>query len=510
MSPVLEAHDVTMRFGGVAALREVSLALQPASVMGLLGQNGAGKSTLMKILSGQQPAGTFEGTLSVGGAQVRLRSPQEATRLGIGLVPQETSIVPSLTVAENILLGQYGMRFITQRRMFRAAQQFLSDMQISLDADRLVATISSSERQLVMIARTLYAKPSILILDEPTTALTDSEVERLHGIVRDLRGRGVSTVLISHRLDEVFSLADHITVFRDGRNVFETTRDHFDRSEVVRQIAGRDIVEVFPKRREGSHVQRDVVLAVQGLTVPDARARHRPVVDAVDLTVRAGEIVGLGGALGAGRTEILEALFGVRPTSKGSVLLNQRPLAGGPGRRIAAGVGFVPEDRKAEGLFFNGSVSDNLALPSLPYLQRLRFVRRGARRRLVQDQIAKHTIRTSSASASIGTLSGGNQQKVLIARALARKPGLILLDEPTKGVDVGAKFDIYMLIRQAADEGAAVLIVSSEATELIGLCDRVLVLYRGKITHETIAQDVSEEDLLAASMSGRLTELDSA
>jgi ABC-type sugar transport system ATPase subunit len=503
--PVLEMSDVTMRFGGVAALQEVSLQLTEGTVMGLLGQNGAGKSTLMKILGGQYPTGSYQGSVVLRGQRVDVRSPQDAARLGIGLVPQETSVVPTLTVAENILLGQYGMTFITQNRMVRTAQAFLDSVGIDLDASRLVATVSPSERQLVMIAHTLYAKPSLLVLDEPTTALTENEVQRLHSIIRDLTSTGVSTILITHRLDEVFDLADSIVVFRDGRHVYSTNRSEFDRATIVRQIAGRDIEEVFPHKSDDPPTDR-VILDVQELTVPDPRNKKRPVVDGISFHVRQGEVLGLGGALGSGRTEVLESIYGLRSATAQSLTLDGVPLEGSPGQRVSAGVGFVPEERKADGLFFNGTVSDNLSLASLPWLQRFSLIRRKATRQLVADQVDKFSIKTRAFTSPMGTLSGGNQQKVLIARALARSPRLILLDEPTKGVDVGSKMDIYQLVRRAADDGAAVVVVSSEATELIGMCDRVLVLYKGKISHETLTRDVSEEDLLAVSMSGRVAE----
>jgi ABC-type sugar transport system ATPase subunit len=463
----------------------------------------------MKVMNGQYPHGTYSGDILVAGNVVRMRSPREAAVYGIGIVPQEVSVIDTLSVGENVHLGRYGRGLTSVRSMNRSAQEFLDTAEMPLNATRGVGTLSVSDKQLVMIARTLYAQPQILILDEPTTALTDSEVNRLFTVVRTLTAQGVSTVLISHRLGEIFDLADEVAVLRDGRLVDHLTRPDFARDRIVNAIAGRELGELFPPRPEPS--DRREVLRLTSVDIPDPRRGSRHVLTDVTLALHSGEVLGIGGALGSGRTELLEAIFGLVPTSSGTMSLNSAPFVpANPHDSIGAGIALVPEDRKLDGLYFNGSVEDNLTLSMLPRLSTRSLIRFDDRRKVAELEMRRFGITAAGRSAPIGSLSGGNQQKVLLARAIATAPSVLLLDEPTKGVDVGAKAEIYRLIRDAAAGGTAVIVVSSEVPELLGLCDRILVLGDGRIVSEVDAATATLQDLLAAAMSAQLQTHDGA
>ncbi|MFG1967499.1 sugar ABC transporter ATP-binding protein [Nonomuraea sp. NPDC049028] len=503
-APVLEARHVSKSFGEIVVLHDVSLSLDSGRVLGLVGQNGAGKSTLMKILNGQYPYGSYQGSVVIAGQEVRLRSPRDATRAGIGIVPQETSVIDTLSVGENIHLGQYGARrLLTVAQLQRRAQVFLDGIQLPLDARLPVASLTTSEKQLVMIARTVYARPRVLILDEPTTALTDTEAGRLFDVVRSLSGQGVSSILISHRLNEVFDLADDIAVLRDGRLVDELPRSSFDRGRIVTAIAGRRLDEPFPSRP--THVPTAAGLAVRDLTVPDPRRPDRLAVNSVSFSAAAGEIIGIGGPMGSGRSELLEAIYGLLPARSGHIDVHGRAFTPqNPKASISHGIAFVPEDRKSDGLFLNGSVEDNLTLAILRTLSSRLLLRPAARHDTAARLIDQFKVKTDQGTAPITSLSGGNQQKVLIARALAARPSVLLLDEPSKGVDVGARAEIYRLIRQAASDGVAIVVVSSEVPELLGLCDRVIVLSKGSVVSELDARTTTPEDLTLAAMSGTL------
>lgn len=496
-----EMEAISKTFGGVKALRDVSIRVAQGHVLGLVGQNGAGKSTLMKILDGAHPHGSYEGTIRIDGEPVELRSPGDAIQFGIGIVPQETSVIDTLSVAENILLGRQGSGLVNPARVRRIARQFLEERAISLDVQRNAGELNASQKQLVMIARTLYSRPRILILDEPTTALTSSEVKRLFEIVRNLRAAGVTSILISHKLDEIFDVCDEVVVLRDGQTVDALVRAEFDENRVVRAMIGRQIADMYPDRDAVPEDAREI-LRVEGLTVHDPAVPSRRLVDNVTLSVRAGEIVGLGGALGSGRTELLSAIFGLLPRT-GRVLLDGREVHfGGPDAAIAAGVGLVPEDRKRDGLFFNMTILDNLTASVLQRLSRGPFLAARAQRAIAVSAAERFGVRGGSLDSGVGRLSGGNQQKVLIARTLTARPRLLLLDEPTKGVDVGAKSEIYRIVNQMARDGVAVLAVFSDTSELVGLCDRVIILSRGRVEREFHTDHATEEDLMLAALSG--------
>ncbi|MFB7587103.1 sugar ABC transporter ATP-binding protein [Streptomyces sp. NPDC056169] len=486
---------VTKRFGAVQALGGVTLDFPAGQVTALMGENGAGKSTLLKILTGDhQPT---EGHVVVDGAPVALDSPARARAAGIRIIPQEPEIIPHISVAENVYAGALPRRHgrmldrAALNRRVRADLDRLGFAQV-LDPDLLGSQLTPAQRQLVEIMRAMTGgTPARLIaFDEPTSSLSEHEVDALFALIRRLRDQDIAIVYVSHRMQEIFRLSDRIAVLRDGSLVGVQDADATDERELVRRMVGRDLSATFVRER----VSTDrLVLDVRNLTTDD--------VTDISLQVRAGEVVGLAGLIGAGRSELALALAGDLPVRGGTVTLDGTPLRGGrPGEAIAAGLGLAPEERKAQALFLQQSVKDNTSLVVLERLRRFRFVRRAAERRLAQEYADRLRVRTPSIDHEVRKLSGGNQQKVVLARWLARKPKILILDEPTRGIDVGAKAEIYQIIADLAAEGVALLVISSELPELLGLSDRVVVMQNGRITGELDRGEATEESVLQLAM----------
>ena len=497
---LLRMEGIEKTFGGVRALRGATVEVARGTIHGLVGENGAGKSTLLKILDGQYPHGTFAGTITLDGQQIELHSPQDARAKGIAIVPQETHVIDSLTVAENICLGGHTRATVSIKEFWRASGEFLERLGIPLNPRDEISWLSASQRQLVMIARALYQEPSLLILDEPTSALTKEESVRLFGLLVRLRLQGMTTVFVSHRIDEVVELCDSVTVMRDGFSVAEISRDEMRPQAIIRHMIGKDLTELFPSRK----VPRASapMLEVSNLSVRNPNRRHLYSVRDVSLTAQPGEIVGIGGLVGSGRSELLRAIYGDLPTSSGTIRLNGQEFSPRRARdAINSGVGFVTEDRKKEGLAFNLSVRENLTLSDIARYGG--FLLRGRKESAtVAEQLERFSVVSETVDSPIGTLSGGNQQKVLLGRSLQLLPKLLLLDEPTVGVDIGAKREIYRLIAELSDKGIAVVMVSSESTELLGLCDRILVLRAGEIVDQFDRSEASEARLMSAAMVG--------
>ena len=498
----LELVGITKRFGGVRALNEATLRVEAGTVHGLIGENGAGKSTLMKVLDGYYPHGSYKGVLRVDGEEVRLASPGDAVRLGIAIVPQETSVVETLSVGENITLGAGGPRLVVSpAKQEQLAAAFLAERGIPLDAHAPAGSLSSSRKQLVMIARALYRRPRVLILDEPTSSLTRDEANRLFELLRTLREQGQTSIFISHRLDKVMDVCDRVSILRDGALVTEYEREALDPNRLIEGMIGRRLTDLYPPRPALAAAAPEA-LRVHGLVVPDAERPGVKAVDGVSFAVRCGEVMGIGGLVGSGRSEVLNAIYGSLPRSAGEILLDGKPFtARTPAQAMAQGVGLLVEDRKQSGLLFNLGVRQNLTLSFLRQIERL-FVQSRRERQLVDEAIRDFHIMAPSASAPVGTLSGGNQQKVLLARALLPGPKVLLLDEPTVGVDVGAKAEIYRLIAALAERGVAIVVVSSEFAELLALSHRVLVMRDGRVSGECDAAVTDEPQLLAMAMLG--------
>ena len=488
---VLVADRVSKAFPGVLALDDVSFEVRAGEVNALVGENGAGKSTLIKLMAGFYAPD--RGEIRVGGNALRA-DPAAAHEAGIATIHQEHHLIPSMTVAENLLLGRWPTRFgiVSRPAMMRQAEAVLNQVAPNLSPRKLARQLSPAEGQLVEIARALAENSQVLVMDEPTTSLSGREVDALFEIVGRLKTRGLGVVFVSHWLEEVFAISDRITVLRDGRLVGSTPASELNHDAVIRMMVGRDVHEVTTQ----SVAPGPVVLKVEGLT-------RSGVIDNVSFEVRAGEIVTLAGLVGAGRSEVVNAIFGADLFDAGSVSINGLPLKpGDPAAAMEAGVGYIPEDRRQQALVGKLSVRSNATLAALEAVSPGGLIRRDLEDRIMDRAVRTLSVRMASPDVPIATLSGGNQQKVVIARWLARNPRLLILDEPTKGVDVGAKAEISAIIVRLAAEGRAILLVSSELPEVLALSDRVLVMRSGRITGELDRASLSAERIMTLATLG--------
>jgi L-arabinose transport system ATP-binding protein len=495
-SGVLEIRNVSKAFPNVQALHDVSLDVRPGEVLAFLGENGAGKSTLLKILNGDyQPDA---GTLTIDGQALSFAGPREARAAGIRVIYQEPEIIPGVDVAENIFAGELPRRgpFIDRRALNARVTAELAEYGFErvLPRWRMGDELSPAQRQLVEIMRAVKSHMRVLALDEPTSSLTDEEVERLFALVRRLRSEGVAIIYVSHRLHEILQLADRVAILRDGRLVMVADAGGLTEERIVRSMVGRDLGEMFQRSRGAPG---EVVLQVE-----DIRSDwHR----GVSFELRAGEVVGFAGLVGAGRTELAKVIFGELPRASGRVLVDGKEIhIGQPSAAISKGIGFAPEDRKREGLVLVRSVVENATMAILRRLTRFRIVQRRLERRVAADFVTRLNVRTPSLDQEVGKLSGGNQQKVVLARWLAVRPKVLILDEPTRGIDVGAKAEIYRLIDSLAAEGLAIMLISSELPEVLGMSDRIYVMQGGRITGELPGPGTTEEQVLELAMQEHL------
>jgi ABC-type sugar transport system ATPase subunit len=495
--PILEMRGVTKRFPGVVALDGVDFSVRRGEIHSLVGQNGAGKSTLMNILSGVYPAD--EGHIFIDGAPVTIGHPREALRLGIGTVYQELSLLPNLSVADNIFLGrELGAGFVIDERAIVAqARAVLDRLGVEhIDVNDRVDDLSLAQQQLVEIANVLSHDPRILVLDEPTAPLVQEDTRRLFTILHGLKDRGLAIVFISHRFWEIVEHCDRGTILRNGKLVQTLDLTGVTEDRLAESMIGQQIEGFYRHDTQGASPAAEPLLEVEGLSVGTR-------VSNVDLTLRGGEIVGITGLLGAGQNEIARALFGVVGDVKGTIRRDGRDIRiGSPADAIRHGICLLTENRKQEGLFLNLSVAENMTLPSLPSFQRGVFVDSGRERRAVHGFIAKLTIVVRSAAARVRTLSGGNQQKVILARWLMRDLDILILIEPTRGIDVGAKAEIYRDLTRLAGEGKGIIVISTELPEILGVSDRILVMFDGRLNGTFSRQEASEELLLAAIQGG--------
>nr|XP_061811999.1 ribose import ATP-binding protein RbsA 3-like [Nerophis lumbriciformis] len=494
--PFLEVRKIAKRFPGVVALSGVDLQVNPAEVVALIGENGAGKSTLMKILAGVQSAD--EGELLVEGKEIRFSRVQDAQKAGIALIHQELNLADNLTVAANLFLGREPGKFgwIDQGLIEQESKRVLEMVGLEVSTDTLLSELTLGKQQLVEIAKALSTDAKVIIMDEPTSSLSMSESERLFEVIRDLRENGVSVIYISHRLGEVQALADRVVVFRDGENAGALERNEIDHDAMVRMMVGRDVSQ-FYQRTE--HDLGEVALSVRGLRTVEHPGNE------LEFEVRAGEVVGVAGLVGAGRSEMLAALFGAQPALGGEVSVGgQGGLPKSPREALGRGLALVPEDRKGQGLILDMAVKENMSLASLRRDARGPFLNAGKEEELVEEMISALSVKTPGSWQWARFLSGGNQQKIVLAKWLALKPKVLLLDEPTRGIDIGAKEEIYLLMEKFAREGMAVLFVSSEMEEIMGMADRTLVMHEGRITGELAREDFSEEAIMELATGGQL------
>jgi D-xylose transport system ATP-binding protein len=486
MTPLLEMRQITKRFPGVLALDGVSFDLHRGEVHALVGENGAGKSTLINIVAGVHA--DYDGEIALDGERRRFAGVRDAAECGIAVVHQELSLVPEFSIAENVFLGREPRRLgvIRAEEMHSRAQRLLDELRLGLDAHTPAGALGIGQQYLVEIAKALGREPRILVLDEPTAALTGSEAGVLFGIVERLRRGGAGIVYISHKLDEVFRIADRITVLRDGRTVGTHATAAIERRQLIALMVGRDVSDIFPEPRR---TPGDVAFEARGVTVVDDRGKR--LVDDVTFAVRGGEVVGIAGLVGAGRSELLMAIFGAHPGRRGGEFFvgGTRVAIDSPRDAIAAGIGFVTEDRKRFGLLLDHAVVTNITLASLARVDVDAEAAASARK------MSELRIKAPSVFTIVGTLSGGNQQKVVLAKWLLTEPKVLLLDEPTRGIDVGAKQEIYAQIERLAAAGMAIVLVSSELPEVLGLADRVLVLHEGRVAGE-FARGASAEAVM--------------
>ncbi len=501
-APVIEARNVVKRFGGTVAVDDVSITVARGEIHGLVGENGAGKSTLMRVLAGVLAPN--EGEVHVDGALLDPGDTRAALDAGVSLVHQELSLVPEMTVAENILLGSTPTwsGFIDGREQRRVAAEALKEIGVAVDLDEPIARLSVALRQFVEIARAIARKPQVLILDEPTATLTPAETEYLLDMLTRLAGRGLAIVYISHRIPEIFAICNRVTVLRDGSLVASKGIEDLTPESVVEYMVGRDLQLDRESRRQDPKIG-EVVLSARGLRAPG--------VNDIDLDVRAGEIVGLGGLVGAGRTELVRAMLGADPRTGGETTITLQ----GRTRRIvsyraaiAAGVAYIPEERRSDGLALTMTVVDNIALPNRSALSRAFVLQRRRIAEFATSLAEAVNLRPPEIHREVGQYSGGNQQKVVLAKWLGREPDVIVLDEPTRGVDVGAKVEIHRLIRELADQGAAVLVVSSDLPELLELSDTIHVVRDGRIVGVLSAGEAEETTVMALASGQR--EVDAA
>lgn len=494
-APLLEVREVTKRFPGVVALCEVSLTLGRGEVLAVVGENGAGKSTLMKILAGEQQADS--GLILLDGKPVAIASVNEATALGIALIHQELNLADNLDVAGNVFLGRemHRLGIADRNRMAMQTRALLERLGLDCSPEATVSDLPIGKQQMVEIAKALSANARILIMDEPTSSLTETEAERLFAVIADLRTQGVSIIYISHRLREVTRIADRVVVLRDGSNAGELTGTDITHENMVRLMVGRDISQFYGRT---SHRTSRPVLQVEGLRLQSMPGPP------LSLSVCAGEVVGVAGLVGAGRTELARAIFGIDPVSAGIVRVGDSVLRGhSPFQAIRAGLALVPEDRKSQGLILEMAVRENVTLAGLRRWQRAGLIRTAIEIEFAKRMVRELGIRTPSIEQEAQYLSGGNQQKVVLAKWLVLQPKALVLDEPTRGVDVGAKEEIYRLIERLSASGVATLMISSEMQELIGVCDRVVVMHEGRIAGELQGAAVTEEAIMSLATGGR-------
>jgi len=491
--PLLEASGITKSFAGVRALRGVSFELRAGEVHALIGENGAGKSTLIKIMAGAVTADS--GTLRVGGEVVAQNSPAIARALGIAVIYQQPALFPHLTVAENIALALEPVgnwRKVDWPARERRAKELITRAGAAIQPDRLVATLSMPEQQVVKIAKAIGAEAKVVIMDEPTASLSETEVSSLFRVIGALKNAGAGIIYISHRIEEISAIADRITVLRDGESIGTHDAAAVNRDQLIAMMVGRGVAAIYPKRTVPIG---DVAMELRGVGNRDAGVRD------VSLSVRQGEILGIAGLVGSGRTQLAETVFGLTPADSGEIVVNGAPVrVESPAVAIAHGIGYVPEDRRQHGVVLDLPIAANVTLSSLDAVSDHGLIDRGAEQVLAQRYVDQLRVKTPSVDAAAGTLSGGNQQKVALARWLATKPKILILDEPTQGVDVGSKSEIHGIMMDLAAAGMAIVMISSELPEVLGMSDRMLVMHAGTIAGELTRAEATQEKILTLAL----------
>ena len=496
---ILDIRNVTKRFPGVTALNDVSIQIRRGEIHGLCGENGAGKSTLMKILSGVYPYGTYDGTILYDGQELKLenRSIRQAIEEGIAIVYQELTLVPNMTVGENIFLGKEPVErgSVNWNKLYADTREILSKYQLDVQPQALVRHLGVGKMQMVEIAKALSENAKILILDEPTSALSETEIDRLMEILETLRSLGVTCIYITHKLEEFFRITDTVTVLRDGKTVTTQPTKDLTREKLVGYMVGREMTERFPK---GNRKPGEVILQVEDLHAQDPNDAKHAVLNGVSFDLRRGEILGIAGLMGSGRTELVTTIFGeYGKVTQGKMTLQGRELSVGSAREaMQQGLSLVPEDRKGQGLVLMQSILKNISLANLDQFASFLRIDADAELRASMDQAKNLAIKAPNLQVACETLSGGNQQKVVIAKWLLSNPKILIMDDPTRGVDVGAKYEIYKLMNELAEQGVAIVMISSELEEVLGMSDRVMVMHEGHSNGTLNIADATQERIM--------------
>lgn len=491
---MLEMRGISKCFPGVKALDKVSLKIRPGTVHALMGENGAGKSTLMKCLFGIYKMD--EGEVIYQGKPVYIANSNDALHKGIAMVHQELQPIPERSIAENIFCGRYPLKkvgpikMINHKKMYDEAKKLLKEVRMEYDPKAKLSTLSISQMQSVEIAKAVSMDAKVVIMDEPTSSLTENEVEALFTIINDLRKKGVSIIYISHKMDEILRISDDVSIMRDGQYIGTWEAKDLTTDIIISKMVGRELTNIYPER---DNVPGEVILEAKNLTSIDPKSFKN-----VNFKLRKGEILGLGGLVGAQRTELMEALFGIRHLAEGEIIYKGKPFKiKHPKDAIKGGIGLITEDRRGSGIFGVLSIADNVAIASLDKYLDMGIVLNGKKiEQTVKDNVAKLSIKAPSSKTQIQTLSGGNQQKVIISRWLANNPDILIMDEPTRGIDVGAKYEIYQIMVDLAKQGKTIIMISSEMSELIGMSDRILVMCDGKLTGEINGKEATQENIM--------------
>ncbi|MGH9970229.1 MAG: sugar ABC transporter ATP-binding protein [Pyrinomonadaceae bacterium] len=503
-APLLEMRDIMKTFPGVRALDGVTFDLHAGEIHALVGENGAGKSTLMKVLNGVYPYSKYGGEILIGGQTRRFSNIRQAEEAGIAIVYQELSLVKDMNVGENIFLGREPRRFgfVNWEELYRRARQLLNDLHLPIDPRTPVRNLGIGQQQLCEIAKALSQNARILVLDEPTAALTGAEVDTLVKILDSLRERNVGIVYISHKLDEVFQLSDRITILRDGRTVGTQSTAELDEQRVIALMVGREVGDIFPK---ATHEAGNTVFEARNITVEDPNVPGKLLVNSVSFAVKRGEVLGIAGLMGAGRSDLLMAIFGAHTgrVTGGTFVEGKSVRIMSPADAISYGIGFVTEDRKRFGLVLDQTILNNMTLASLPRVSGRIMTNRDAEGATCERMSRDLRVKARNIYTVAGTLSGGNQQKVVLGKWLLTQPRVLFLDEPTRGIDVGAKQEIYAQINKLAQAGLAIVLVSSELPEVLGLSDRVLVLHEGRVTGEFARAEATPEAVMSCATGHR-------
>ena len=493
---ILEMNNIVKRFSSVTVLKGVTFRVKAGEIHALCGENGAGKSTMMKILSGFYPYGEYEGEVLIDGAPAHFSNTRESSAAGVEIIYQELEVAGNMTVAENIFLGREPVRrgVIDKERMIHGAADILRRLKVDLDPNIKVERLGVGMKQMVVIAKALLKQPKVLILDEPSAALSEAETENLLSILRDLRANGVTCVYISHRLDEVMEIADRITVIRDGESIVTDERANMDKEKLIRYMVGRSLSDQFARRENSIG---DVIFSVEGLNAVHPRTGKQILKD-VSFELRRGEILGIAGLIGAGRTETAMAVMGVLDAKvTGSITLEGKPVNNRTPREVIdQGINIVTEDRRVLGLVPDEDIKSNVILSSLDKVSKMGVIIQNEVIRRTDEFVRKLRIRANSIDQEVGRLSGGNQQKVVIAKALLTEPKVLILDEPTRGIDVGAKAEIYQIMEELAEQGVSIIMISSELPEVLGMADRVVVMCEGRVTGILDNRELTQETVM--------------